>query len=137
MAVVFEAVDQRLRHRVALKLIAPAFAADEEYRQRFIQEARAAAAVDDPHINPVYDAGEVDGVLCIAMCFMPGGDVRDLLAREGPLPPARAAAIIASVASAWIRLTPQALCTGMSNRDTYSWTPGQAIPIMSTCHISG
>ena len=100
MAVVFRARDERLGRRVALKVLAPAFATDEAFRQRFIRESRAAAAVDDPHIIPVHDAGAAGGVLFIAMRYVPGGDVRTLLHRQGPLSPARAAAIISPVASA-------------------------------------
>jgi len=100
MAVVFRARDERLGRLVALKLLAPGLAADAAFRQRFIRESRAAAAVEDPHIIPVYDAGEAGGVLFLAMRYVPGGDVRSMLAREGPLPPARAAAIISPVASA-------------------------------------
>jgi len=100
MAVVFRAVDERLGRRVALKLLAPALSADEAFRQRFIRESRAAAAVDDPHIIPVYEAGEADGVLFIAMRYVPGGDVRTLVSRHGPMPVARVGAIIFSVASA-------------------------------------
>jgi serine/threonine protein kinase len=76
MAVVYRARDQRLNRLVALKVLAPGLAADEEFRRRFIAESRAAAAVDDPHIIPVYEAGEADGVLFIAMRFVPGGDLR-------------------------------------------------------------
>jgi serine/threonine protein kinase len=100
MAVVFLARDERLGRQVALKILAPSLAADEGFRQRFIRESRAAAAVDDPHIVPVYEAGESDGVLFIAMRYVPGGDARSLVQREGPLPPWRAAAIISPVASA-------------------------------------
>jgi Protein kinase domain len=100
MAVVYRAVDERLGRRVALKILAPALAADEAFRQRFIRESRAAAAVDDPHIIPVYEAGEADGVLFIAMRYVPGGDVRTLVRRHGPMAPARAVEIISSVASA-------------------------------------
>jgi serine/threonine-protein kinase len=100
MAVVFRAVDERLGRRVALKILAPTLSADEAFRQRFIRESRAAAAVDDPHIIPVYEAGEADGVLFIAMRYVPGGDVRTLVRQQGPMPPARAAEIISSVASA-------------------------------------
>jgi hypothetical protein len=100
MAVVFRAVDERLGRQVALKVLAPALASDQEFRQRFIRESRAAAAVDDPHIVPVYEAGEADGVLFIAMRYVAGGDVHALLYREGPLPPDRVAAIISPVASA-------------------------------------
>jgi serine/threonine-protein kinase len=100
MAVVFRAWDERLGRRVALKILAPALAADEEFRGRFTREARAAAAVDDPHIIPVFEAGEAGGALFIAMRYVPGGDARSLLRRVGPLPAARAAAIVSSVASA-------------------------------------
>jgi serine/threonine protein kinase len=100
MAEVFLARDERLGRQVALKILAPSLAADDGFRQRFIRESRAAAAVDDPHIVPVYEAGESDGVLFIAMRYVPGGDARSLVHREGPLPPWRAAAIISPVASA-------------------------------------
>ena len=100
MAVVFRAQDERLNRQVALKVLAPALAADEDFRHRFIRESRSAAAVDDPHIIPVFEAGEADEVLFIAMRYVPGGDVRALLRRLGPLPTARAAGIISAVASA-------------------------------------
>jgi Protein kinase domain len=100
MAVVFRARDERLGRLVALKILAPSLAADEGFRQRFIRESRAAAAVDDPHIVPVFEAGESDGVLFIAMRYVRGGDVRSLVRREGPMAPGRAAEIISPVASA-------------------------------------
>jgi serine/threonine-protein kinase len=100
MAVVFRALDERLDRRVALKILAPALAADEAFRQRFIRESRAAAAVDDPHIIPVFEAGEASGVLFIAMRYVRGGDVRSLVTSLGPLPPFRVAEIVSQVASA-------------------------------------
>src|SRR5260221_14538081 len=100
MAVVFRARDERLGRQVALKVLAPALAADEAFRHRFIGESRAAATVDDPHIIPVYEAGEAGGVLFIAMRYVPGGDVRTLLHREGPLGTQLAAAINSAVAAA-------------------------------------
>ena len=100
MAVVFRAHDERLDRQVALKILAPALAADDAFRQRFIRESRAAAAVDDPHIIPVFEAGEAAGVLFIAMRYVGGGDMRTLMDREGPLSAARAAAIVSPVASA-------------------------------------
>ena len=100
MAVVFRARDERLDRLVALKVLAPALAADAAFRRRFIRESRATAAVDDPHIIPVFEAGEADGVLFIAMRFVAGGDVRALVGREGALAAARAVAIIFPVASA-------------------------------------
>jgi serine/threonine protein kinase/WD40 repeat protein len=99
MAVVFRALDERLGRQVALKILAPAVAADEAFRQRFIRESRAAAAVDDPHIIPVFEAGAVGDVLFIAMRLVRGGDITSLIRREGALPPRRATAIISPIAS--------------------------------------
>jgi len=100
MAVVFRARDERLDRLVALKILAPGLASDSAFRKRFIAESRAAAAVDDPHIIPVYEAGDSDGVLFIAMRYVAGGDLRQVLQREGVLPPDRAADFISPVASA-------------------------------------
>ncbi|HEY6294815.1 MAG TPA: serine/threonine-protein kinase, partial [Streptosporangiaceae bacterium] len=100
MAVVYRARDERLGRSVALKILAPWLTADETVRQRFIAESRAAAAVDDPNIIPVYEAGEAGGVLFIAMRFVHGGDLGGILRREGSLPPNRATGLISPVASA-------------------------------------
>jgi hypothetical protein len=100
MAVVFRARDDQLSRTVAVKIMAPSVASDAEFRQRFVRESKAAAAVDDPHIIPVFEAGESAGVLFMAMRYVAGGDVRSLLAREGPLSVDRASAILVSVASA-------------------------------------
>jgi hypothetical protein len=100
MAVVFRARDERLGRPVALKILAPGLAADAGFRRRFIAESRAAAVVDDPHIIPVFEAGEAGGLLFIAMRFVAGGDLLGVLEREGPLPPGRAAGFISPVASA-------------------------------------
>ena len=96
MAAVFRARDERLGRVVALKLLA----GDEVVRKRFVREARAVAAVDHPHIIPVYEAGEAEGVLFIAMRFVAGDDLRVIVGREGALSPRRAAAFISPVASA-------------------------------------
>jgi serine/threonine protein kinase len=135
MAVVFRARDERLQRQVALKVLAPALAADDEFRHRFIRESRAAAAVDDPHIVPVFEAGDADGVLFIAMRYVPGGDVGTLVRRKGPLPVARAAAIISAMA--WTRLMPPDWCTVTSNRPTCCLMPGPDDPTTRTCRISG
>ncbi len=96
MAAVFRARDERLGRVVALKLLT----GDEGVRRRFAREARAVAAVDHPHIIPVYEAGEAGGVLFIAMRFVAGDDLRVVVRREGSLQPRRAAAFISPVASA-------------------------------------
>ena len=100
MAMVFLARDERLPRQAAVKVLAPMLASDESFRLRFIRESQAAAAVDDPHIIPVYEAGEAGGVLYIAMRYVAGGDVQGLLKREGQLPAAQVAAIVSAVASA-------------------------------------
>jgi serine/threonine protein kinase len=100
MALVFRARDERLGRLVALKVLAPVLTADAGFRRRFVAESRAAAVVDDPHIVPVYEAGEADGVLFIAMRFVASGDLSGVLEREGALAPARAAAFISPVALA-------------------------------------
>lgn len=100
MAVVFRARDDQLGRPVALKIMSPSVASDAEFRERFVRESKAAAAVDDPHIIPVFEAGESGGVLFIAMRYVAGGDVRSTLAREGPLSVGRVSTILTSVASA-------------------------------------
>src|SRR5208283_838141 len=87
MAVVYRARDVQLGRNVALKLLSPVLALDDAFRQRFIRESRAAAAVDHPYIIPIFAAGESDGVLFIAMRYVQGGDVGSLIDAEGPLPP--------------------------------------------------
>ena len=100
MAVVYRAHDVRLDRRVALKILAPELARDQGFRQRFIRESRAAAAVDHPNIIPIFEAGEASGVLFIAMRYVQGRDLRTLLDREGTLPAVHVAYIIAQMASA-------------------------------------
>ena len=96
MAAVFRARDERLGRVVALKLLT----GDEVVRQRFAREARAVAAVDHPHIIPVYEAGESGAVLYIAMRYVAGDDLRVIVHRDGALTPRRAAGFISAVASA-------------------------------------
>lgn len=100
MAVVFRGLDEALQRQVAVKVLSPALASDEEFRQRFIRESRSAAMVDHPHIIPIFAAGEAGGALYIAMRYVPGGDAGSLVRGAGPLPPARAAAVISAAASA-------------------------------------
>ena len=96
MAAVYQARDERLGRVVALKLLA----GDEAVRMRFVREARAVAAVDHPHIIPVYAADEADGMQYIAMRFVAGDTLQGIIRKNGALPPRRAAAIISQVASA-------------------------------------
>ncbi|MDI3409507.1 serine/threonine-protein kinase [Streptomyces cavernicola] len=100
MAVVYRARDLRLQRTVALKLLTEDMVGNDTFRRRFAHEQRVAAALDHPHIVPVFEAGEADGVLYIAMRYVPGPDLRALLDRDGPLPVSTALRIAAQVASA-------------------------------------
>jgi serine/threonine protein kinase len=100
VAVVRLARDERLDRTVAVKILAPELAGDAAFRARFLCESQEAAAIGHPHIVPVYEAGDVGGILYVAMRHVGGGDARSLLRRLGPLPVAWAGSLIAQVASA-------------------------------------
>jgi serine/threonine protein kinase len=98
MGVVYRAVDPSLDRPVALKVIAPELAQEEPFRRRFLREPRLAASLDHPHVVPVYDAGEVDGQLYLAMRLVEGEDLEALLARRPE--PDRVLRIVAQIAGA-------------------------------------
>lgn len=101
MAVVFRARDEVLGRLAAVKVLSSALAGDWEFRERFLRESRSIAAVDQPHVLPVYAAGSSDGVLYIATRFVADGDLVRLLRRGGgTLSPDRTAALIDQVAGA-------------------------------------
>jgi serine/threonine protein kinase len=100
MAVVYRAEHLRLGRKVALKLMIPELAENEMFRQRFIRESRLAAAIDHPNILPIYDAGESEGLLYIAMRYVPGSDLKDLLAEQGRLDTTQTLSILSQVANA-------------------------------------
>ncbi|HEU0246784.1 MAG TPA: ABC transporter substrate-binding protein [Gaiellaceae bacterium] len=100
MGVVYRAYDLRLKRNVALKLVAPEWAGDERFRERFLDETELAASLEHPDVVPIYDAGEVEGQLYLAMRFVEGTDLKRLLAGEAPLEQARALAIVSHVADA-------------------------------------
>ena len=98
MGVVYEAEDTRLRRRVAVKLLPPALSRDRGAKQRFLREARAASALDDPNICTVDDIGEHDGQLYIVMADYEGGTLKERLAKE-PLPESEARKVAIEVVS--------------------------------------
>ena len=100
MGVVYRATDLSLERPVALKLVAPELAEDGRFRERFLREPRLAASLDHPHVIPIYEAGEHDGQLYLAMRFVEGSDLRTLLEREGKLSPERTLAVLAQIADA-------------------------------------
>jgi len=98
-SVVYRAEHVRLGRPAALKLLTPAFG-EADFRDRFLRESRLAASLDHPSIVPVYDAGDEDGLLYIAMACVDGSDLKTLLAEEGRLPVRRALRIVGQIASA-------------------------------------
>lgn len=100
MSRVYRAEHLRLGRLVALKLLGADLAADPVFRARFEREWRIAAALRHPHIVPIYDAGDEDGVLYIAMLLVEGGDLSALLRERGAMDPHRALDVLAQVASA-------------------------------------
>jgi serine/threonine-protein kinase len=100
MGVVYLAEHLTLRRQAAVKVIAPELGENESFRERFLREARIAAGLSHPNVVTVYDAGEVDQLLYIAMQFVPGSDLARILTREGRLGPYRALDVLRQVAAA-------------------------------------
>jgi Protein kinase domain len=99
MGEVWRAHDTAIDRVVALKLLLPHYATDPDFEKRFRREARAAARLDDPHVVPIYDVGELDGRLYVTMRLINGVDLHTLLS-AGPLEPSRAVDVIEQIASA-------------------------------------
>src|SRR5262245_55069322 len=100
MSIVYRADDLRLKRKVALKLLAPELGEDNSFRERFLRESQLAASLEHPNVVPIYEAGELDGLLYIAMRYVAGTDLRALLRRDGPLETRRALALVSQLASA-------------------------------------
>ena len=100
MGEVYRALDVRLGRPVALKVLAARVAEDDRFRERLLRESRIAASLDHPNVVPIYEAGEEDGRLFIAMRYVRGLDLKALLRREGALEPARAVGIAEQIAGA-------------------------------------
>ena len=100
MGIVYAATHLRLSRTVALKLLAPELAEDQDFRTRFLKEAQLAASLEHPSVVPVYDAGEEQGLLYLAMRYLQGGDLRGLLQRQGRLSLERSLQITQQVAGA-------------------------------------
>jgi tRNA A-37 threonylcarbamoyl transferase component Bud32 len=100
MGAVYLAEDTKRGGRVAVKVLVPQLAQDDRFRRRFLRESQLAASLDHPHIVPIVTAGEEDGVLYLAMQYIEGSDLRELLRREGSLEPERALHLVAQVAEA-------------------------------------
>src|SRR5919198_5720099 len=99
MSIVYRADDRRLKRKVALKLLAPELGEDERFRERFLRESQLAASLDHPNVVPIYEAGEAERLLYLAMRYVPGTDLKARLRAEGALDPGRALAFVAQVGS--------------------------------------
>jgi len=100
MGEVYEAEDTGKDRVVALKLLPEGVSHDQVFRKRLKREAQSAGRLQEPHVVPIHDYGEIDGLLYVDMRMIDGTDLRKMLSRFGPLTPARAVAIIRQVASA-------------------------------------
>ncbi|MDX6739365.1 serine/threonine-protein kinase [Actinocorallia sp. A-T 12471] len=100
MAEVYRARDHRLGRIVALKILAPHLTYDERFRTRFVRESRTVAGMDHPYIIPIFEAGEADGLLFIAMRFVGGEDLRVRMSRQRPFPGDRATRLLGQIAAA-------------------------------------
>jgi predicted Ser/Thr protein kinase len=99
MGTVYRAQQLRPRRSVALKIVSSEYSSDTQFRTRFAREAELAAAIEHPCVVPIYEVGEHEGHLFIAMRFVDGTDLGTLL-ESGPLAPSRAVAIIERLATA-------------------------------------
>jgi serine/threonine protein kinase len=99
MGEVWRAHDPDIDRVVAMKVLPAQFNDDPTFQERFRREARAAAGLDEPHVVPIHEVGEVDGRMYVTMRLIKGRDLQSLIA-DGPLPPARAIGIVEQIASA-------------------------------------
>ena len=100
MSVVYLAEHIRLKRKAALKLLSPELAEDPTFRSRFVSEWERLAQLDHPNIIPIFEAGEAEGLLYIAMRYVRSTDLKALMDHEGRLDPARAVSIVSQTASA-------------------------------------
>ena len=136
MGEVYRALDLHLERPVALKLLSERLSDDGGFRERMLRESRLAASLDHPNVVPIYEAGEADGRLFIAMRYVDGADLKALLRHGGAVPPERAVAIAAQVADALDAAHARGSSTATSSRPTSCWT-GRAAATMRTWPTSG
>jgi serine/threonine protein kinase len=86
MSVVYQAENPRLGSVIALKVLAPELAADDVFRARFLEESRIAASLNHPNVIPIYDTGSHEGLLYIAMRYVSGTDLRQVIKKRGRRP---------------------------------------------------
>ncbi len=100
MATVYEATDQRLDRVCALKIMHTGLGDDDDFAARFVREARSAARLSHPNVVSVFDQGDDHGTLFLAMEYIPGHTLRDLIRKEAPMAPRKALTLMEPVLSA-------------------------------------
>jgi serine/threonine protein kinase len=100
MSVVYQAENLRLSSVIALKVLAPELAADDVFRARFLEESRIAASLNHPNVIPIYDMGSQDDLLYIAMRYVSGTDMRQMIKKRGRILPANALFLVGQAARA-------------------------------------
>jgi serine/threonine protein kinase len=100
MSTVFRAENPRLGNTIALKVLAPELATNDIFRTRFLEESRIAASMNHPNVIPIHDMGSSGGLLFIAMRYVTGTDMRQMLKKRGRLPPDRALLLLTQAARA-------------------------------------
>ena len=111
--IVYKAHDKALKRLVAIKVLHPNLVNDPTFVARFRQEAQIAAQLDHPNLVPVHDFGEIGGRYYIVMGYMPGGSLKELIKKEGPLSKERALEILRQIGSGLA----YAHSTGVIHRD--------------------
>ena len=100
MSVVYQAENLRLSSVIALKVLAPELAADDVFRARFLEESRIAASLNHPNVIPIYDMGSQDDLLYIAMRYVSGTDMRQMIKKRGRILPATALFLVSQAGRA-------------------------------------
>ena len=122
MGVVYRARDLKLDRAVALKLIAPELAEDEQFSARFLREPRLAASLEHPNVIPIYEAGESEGQLYLAMRFVDGRDLKMLLEKMARFRPSGPCRCSRRSPTPWTARTGGDSSTATSSRQTCSST---------------
>ena len=98
MGFVYEAEHLLLKRKAALKTLAPELGGGADFRERFIRESQTVASIDHPNIIPIYDAGDHEGLVYIAMRYVKGPDLEKLIEEGGTHDPHEALSILEQVA---------------------------------------
>src|ERR1700677_3647222 len=98
MSVVYQAENPRLGSVIALKVLAPQLATDDTFRTRFLEESRIAASLNHPNALPIHDTGSNDGLLYIAMRYVSGTDMRQMIKKRGRIIPSTAVFLLGQAA---------------------------------------